>query len=246
MTPSQTWSLEKTAVLALCRPNEVADAEVADPVILSDAERSRASRFAFPHLRKRFVCGRLMLRNMIGELLAVEPRRIALAKSRSGNPTIVGSRLQVSISYSRGLVAAAVFTEQPLGLDVESSQGRFDPDRISALALRAEERNWLVNLTVEDKRRHFLWIWVQKEAVTKAMGLGLRYPLNELNADVIAERLRCKLELLTIGDEFAACLVVPESAKEVQTAMWLGPHNCVKLGSHKIIGDNRPWQVPLP
>ncbi|WP_405062101.1 4'-phosphopantetheinyl transferase superfamily protein [Kribbella sp. NBC_01505] len=89
-----------------------------------------------------------------------------LRHDASGRPEIDG--LAVSISHSRSLVAVAARRTGVVGIDVEDVY----PREVSGLARRwfdPAELEWMAGDLLA-----FLQLWTAKEAVGKALGLGLR------------------------------------------------------------------------
>ncbi len=111
------------------------------------------------------------------ELLGVEPSKVWMSHAASGRPLLngAGRGTQVSVSHGRGTAAVALCRSPRvhLGVDVETVR----PLAARALAhgyLAAAEAHWLDGLAAAERSRAFLWLWTQKEAVGKALGLGLR------------------------------------------------------------------------
>lgn len=77
--------------------------------------------------------------------------------------------LWLSLSHTPGLVAAALATGQAVGIDVEAASA-WDA-AVGDLAFTAGERRWVSAATDPDAA--FLRLWVRKEALAKATGLGL-------------------------------------------------------------------------
>jgi 4'-phosphopantetheinyl transferase len=88
-------------------------------------------------------------------------------------PTGFAGGLQVSLSHSRGLAAAAVTAIGPVGVDLEPVR----PVEALVLARRwfpAREAAWLARVPSGQRDAAFLALWTQKEAIAKALGTGLR------------------------------------------------------------------------
>jgi phosphopantetheinyl transferase len=92
-----------------------------------------------------------------------------LRHDTAGRPRIPG--LAVSITYSDGLIAVAASYDGPLGIDLEDIR----PRAFAPLANRwfdPHELEWMAEQP--DQLTAFLHLWTAKEAVGKALGLGLR------------------------------------------------------------------------
>ncbi|MFF0264983.1 4'-phosphopantetheinyl transferase family protein [Kribbella sp. NPDC004536] len=92
-----------------------------------------------------------------------------LAHDDTGRPLVPG--LAVSVTHTHHLVAVAAALEGPLGIDLEE----LHPRAFAPLANRwysPPELEWLRRQP--DQLHAFLTLWTAKEAVGKALGLGLR------------------------------------------------------------------------
>lgn len=93
----------------------------------------------------------------------------SLSHDDNGRPQVDG--VAVSISYSRRLIAVAASYNGPIGIDLEERE----PRAFWALAARwfpARELAWMAGQG--DQLDAFLRLWTGKEAVGKALGVGLR------------------------------------------------------------------------
>jgi 4'-phosphopantetheinyl transferase len=152
------------------------DADGAAATVLTPAETARAARFARPQDQRRFVIGRGALRGLLGQALATAPPDLALAESDNGKPFVPGAPLRFNLSHSHDWALLAIGPAIEIGIDLEAiappepglAERFFAPEEAEALArLRAEE------LAIA-----FTRVWTRKEAVVKAIGAGLRAPLD--------------------------------------------------------------------
>ncbi|MCL7457574.1 4'-phosphopantetheinyl transferase superfamily protein [Micromonospora echinofusca] len=120
--------------------------------------------------------GRL-LRRAGAALLGRAEAEIVVERGRDGRPLVAvrgaGARLPVSVSRSGPVVVVAARAGGPVGVDVE----RCRPLPAAALARRwyaPAEAAWLVGRPADGQVTDFLRLWTAKEAVGKALGVGLR------------------------------------------------------------------------
>ncbi|MGW6199355.1 4'-phosphopantetheinyl transferase family protein [Kribbella sp. NPDC055110] len=102
------------------------------------------------------------------ELAGTFVERPRLSHDEAGRPHIPG--LAVSVSYTQRLVAVAAAYGGPLGIDLEEVRGR----EVAGVAQRwfgVRELEWMGRQA--DELVAFLTLWTGKEAVGKALGLGL-------------------------------------------------------------------------
>lgn len=146
--------------------------------VLTAEERARAARFVHPADQRRFVIGRAAMRGLLGQALDVAPARAPLAVSDTGKPVLLGPPAPISfnLSHSRDVAVLAIGPALDLGVDIEAvaapadgvAQRFFAPEEIAALA----------PLSGDALAKAFTRIWTRKEAVLKAIGAGLRAPLD--------------------------------------------------------------------
>jgi 4'-phosphopantetheinyl transferase len=116
-----------------------------------------------------------------GQLLGTDPAQVEVVRDATGQPavrTAAGGRAWVSLSYAPGLLAVAASLAGPVGVDVEgSSRGDAVQPEVARLAERwfdPDEAAWLRDRPAAERSRDFLLLWTAKEALGKALGLGLR------------------------------------------------------------------------
>ncbi|MBP6785682.1 MAG: 4'-phosphopantetheinyl transferase superfamily protein [Verrucomicrobiales bacterium] len=139
---------------------------------LNEEERDRADRFIFPIHRDRFSRGRAMLRRLLAGHLGIGPDRVVFETSERGKPFLPGEPLHFNLSHSEGRAALAVSCLPSIGIDLECFDRRVDVDGLSRRCFRESELCGLRDLSDEEKRRAFFWIWTAKEARMKATGEG--------------------------------------------------------------------------
>ncbi|MET9274132.1 4'-phosphopantetheinyl transferase superfamily protein [Kribbella sp. NPDC003557] len=107
--------------------------------------------------------------DLLLELAGTLVDRPSLTHDKAGRPQVPG--LAVSVSYSPRRIAVAASYGGPVGIDLEELTPRdFRPLADRWFAQR--EVAWLAGQP--DQLEAFLRLWTAKEAVGKALGLGLR------------------------------------------------------------------------
>lgn len=153
-----------------------------DAGMLCAQEQARAARFKVEHARRAFVVCRVALRALLAERVGAAPHEVMLVRTPHGKPQLTGGGVSFNVSHSGdvGLIAVAE-GEHRLGVDVECVRPR---DEIAGLAerfLHPAEAASVGGCT----EGFFRW-WTRKEAVVKAIGDGLSYPLDDFAIDVDA------------------------------------------------------------
>lgn len=151
--------------------------------LLSPAERERYERFIVPEPAEEFLVGRALLRSILGAYLGAKPQEIQLRLGPYGKPALAESKSSIdfSLAHSQGLVACALARNCELGLDVEYLR---TADEALDLAERFFER-WefieLSRLPPRVRSFRFFQYWTLKEACLKALGTGLKIPLDHFS-----------------------------------------------------------------
>jgi len=198
--------------------------------LLSDEERERAAAFTRDGGRIRFITGRGILRLLLSRYLDDDPAEIAISQTRLGKPMLAGEsggRIFFSLSHSEDLVLVALSPSWEIGVDLEFLR-TLQIDRMIPLCVAPVEREEMEKLPKRTKRRRFFELWTRKEALAKAVGLGLKLSLRDIIFQAVEPKdgLGSKLALtsapavmgdpqrwqvvpLEISDEYVAAVAVP-------------------------------------
>ena len=189
-------------------------------------ERERADRFRFERDRSHFIAGRGLLRMLLAGYLGSEPQQIEFRYADNGKPELVqdsaGVDLRFNCTHSQQLALYAIADGRRIGVDVEALRDLPDADEIARFCFSARENARLRSLSPEQKRQAFFNGWTRKEAYLKAVGEGLRRPLDRVEVtlapaesaallSVDGDRQaasRWSLEAPSVGPCYAAALVV--------------------------------------
>ena len=146
--------------------------------LLSETEKERGLRFRFEKDRREFVMARGVLRMLLGGYLHRHPRQVLFSENEYGKPALInGKRIVFNVSHSHGLILLAFARECAIGIDVE----KIEKLRYGSMAERffaRREVETLFSLPEEEQLQAFYLCWTRKEALVKAMGEGLSYPLD--------------------------------------------------------------------
>jgi 4'-phosphopantetheinyl transferase len=141
---------------------------------LRDDERLRLGGYLAAAPARRFALARVALRMILGERSGIDPSAILFGDDARGKPRRVdGLGGSFSVSHSGERVAIAVSDTHELGMDIERNTSFANPERLSRLACSAAERAWLA-AHPQQAEAQFGRLWVRKEALLKAVGMGLR------------------------------------------------------------------------
>jgi 4'-phosphopantetheinyl transferase len=142
---------------------------------LSEAEQLQSRQFVLASRRQEFICGRFLLRLALSLHSGKALRQHRLGLGRYAKPELSGRHgLQFNLAHCDGMLALVVCRQTAIGIDLE---------RVSWPVAAADRRffagaelHWLSQLTVNERAWQQCRLWTIKEAVLKAVGVGLNCP----------------------------------------------------------------------
>lgn len=167
-----TWSLEP----ALDR-GDVAQG------VLSLEEQIRAKRYLDPRHRDRFIASRLGLRTILGTHLAQDAKSLVFVENEFGKPHVADQPLHFSLSHSEDRAILAISDSLEVGVDLERIRP-LDHLDLAARYFCASELAMIESLPAAKQLSAFYQIWTVKEAIVKALGVGLSIPLDEFEVSI--------------------------------------------------------------
>jgi len=196
-----------------------------DMTELTPAERVRAARYHRPLDRARWIAGRVALRRILGAYLSQLPGAVALDYGPAGKPHLVdgNSKLFFNLAHSEGRALLAVHSTGPVGIDLEYQRDLPELAAMASLTFStAEYAAWRM-LPEPQRVAGFYRCWTSKEAVVKALGLGLGADLSAFDvavdpnasAAILAERAPFSekpplyLVAIPVGAGWIATLALP-------------------------------------
>jgi 4'-phosphopantetheinyl transferase len=183
--PTDQPRLDPDAVHIWCLPLELAAAQIEElSKCLSDDERTRAARFRFDRHRRRFIACRGQVRGILAGYLNDRADRLQFRYGAKGKPALDACRrgpaIEFNVSNSHEMALCAVAFDCELGVDVEHMHRARDFDGLAARFFAGREVDRLRSLPTERRVEAFFNCWTRKEAVLKALGTGLTFPLDRV------------------------------------------------------------------
>ena len=205
---------------------------------LAPDEAERASRYGSAATRRCYVACRSVLRIILGKYLEIPPQAVSFCYSGYGKPALQGlaaaTGLQFNVSHTDGLAVLAIGSGCELGVDVERVRELSDIDGMTRRYFAPAEQQGLALQPAGERARRFFEIWTRKEAVMKALGVGLsltperitvsagptdRPRLLELRGEAVPVE-SWFLQSMTPTPEHVAAVAIPESEVRVQQFWW--------------------------
>ncbi|WP_104814708.1 4'-phosphopantetheinyl transferase superfamily protein [Kitasatospora sp. MMS16-BH015] len=158
--------------------------------LLLGREWARHGAFDSPAERERFAASRRFLKHAAAAVVGGVPEQLELAHRPSGGLHVRGvGRLAVSLSHTEELLVVAVSRRGQLGTDVERGD-REVHEATAAITCSPYERSAVRELAPDERGPALLRLWTLKEAYTKAIGQGMRFPFTQFGFDLDGERPR--------------------------------------------------------
>ncbi len=158
------WRVDLTQVI----PRQIAH-------VLSVQEKKKWQAFRQAEHRQRYGAAHVVLRELLGGYLGVDPADVVLKASNQGKPSVVGAVLPFNLSHSDdvALVAIAGHGIARVGVDIEYGDRAVDVLALAERFFTEEEVALIRQLPVAQQGEGFIKLWVLKEAFVKAVGCGL-------------------------------------------------------------------------
>ena len=193
--------------------------------VLSADEQERAGRFRFERDRGRFIVARAVLREILGQCVGRDPRKLSFQYGRYGKPELAAEsgagHIAFNVSHSQDRALFAVARGRKVGIDLEFIKPlddlRLMAERCFSARVNAELRSLPADRVVAGFYAH----WTRKEALHKAIGHGLSAPPDESDVPVGAnEGDHWSLIGLDPYPDFAAALAVEGRNWRLRTWRW--------------------------
>lgn len=142
-------------------------------------EQQEAARYAQAEDAARHLAGRALARRLLHAALGRQ-FTAEFARTPYGKPFCPETSTDFSISHSGSIVWVALCNCAAVGIDVEKIRPLPDAAELTS-QLHPQEREALLCLPPAALETAFYRCWTRKEAVLKAVGMGLSMPLQSFN-----------------------------------------------------------------
>ncbi len=185
--------------------------------------------------RRRSLVARAALARLAAARAHVDPAAVVVAHDEHGRPVLRDwPALRVSVAHSGEFVACAA-SGRRVGVDVERTDRPEGDDALAARVCAPTEQRRLEHMPAGERTRALIRLWVRKEALAKALGVGLALPFDQLDV---------RHDIALIGDVRAGALRVrdvdggPDGYAVAIAAEGRG----YRVRAHLIVGDSA-WRM---
>jgi 4'-phosphopantetheinyl transferase len=153
--------------------------------LLSDGEREARHRFRLERDRAMYVLSHALRRAVLGAHAGAAPSALRFTTGEHGKPALAGAPdLRFNVSHSGDVALLAVARGREVGVDVEQERPLADWEVVARRAFSPLEQLAILRLPPPAREAAFYACWSRKEAVIKALGFGLAFPLDVFEVEV--------------------------------------------------------------
>jgi 4'-phosphopantetheinyl transferase len=165
---------------------------------LSPEESMRARRVTSEQQRRHFVVAHGTLRIVLSLYSDRGPRELSFQNMPSGKPILrwmesCANTIRFNLSHSDRRTLIAVSKDREVGVDLEKIRADRDVTALAARFFAPQEQAAIMDAGSSAKHWTFSRIWVAKEAVMKARGSGLTFPLDRHRIELSGDGSACRL-----------------------------------------------------
>src|ERR1700722_10615790 len=189
------WAFEldgANALIDLCRS------------LLSSGERQRADRFVFARDRVHHTVAHGVLRHLLSRYCSIPPESLQFSVTVAGKPALQcppgnPAGIHFNLTHSGGRALLGVSQGRELGIDLEQVRSNIEALAISRNYFFGSERDAIEGALSVARDNTFFRYWVAKEAVLKAQGIGLGFPLDQFRVDFLPGSAEARIETFDPG-----------------------------------------------
>ncbi|WP_143433115.1 4'-phosphopantetheinyl transferase family protein [Herbaspirillum camelliae] len=186
---------------------------------LSSAERSRMDALVRPADRRRYALAHAILRLLLARRLDCPPSRLDFSVGPFGKPRLAHyDGLHFNLSHAGDYVLLALSEQGEVGIDIEYRDPGLDVGNLAELAWSERERR-----DGQIQPCDFFARWTGKEAVLKALGVGIGEHLQALSIHPRADGSYAIAHDQAGWAEVQACQLVSPPGYAAAVA-WLSTH----------------------
>ena len=194
---------------------------------LSTRERDRANRIVIQQKCNYQIQSKGWLRWLLAQYTDSLPQQINYRHGPLGKPYLdsESANIQFNATDSGNTLLIAFHQTIELGLDIEAVPREVSYLGIAKRKLTKKEFDLLSSLPDDQQTNAFLALWTRKESYGKAIGLGIRYPMNKVHlcddftaaTHVFDDDSKQSWHLRQIaGESFIACLVSSQQSPDIK------------------------------
>ncbi len=154
--------------------------------LLTADEKKRAHQFKVQNDQHLHIASRVFLRRLLAAYLNMEASQVQFEYGINGKPFAQGEHdVQFNVAHSNEVFLLGFVKKDAIGIDIEHLSRPIDTKKISAFLFSENELEKFQNADQTLRHEQFINCWTRKEAFVKAKGVGLSFPLKQLEVSFV-------------------------------------------------------------
>jgi len=136
------------------------------------------------NFKKKFIVRKSLLRIILSDKLGISPQEVEFSLNDYGKPFLNYSnteKIYFNISHSLDYFLIGVSKKSDLGVDIECIRTLSNVTSLSEFVFSDEEKYILNSIAPQLYEDFFYKIWVQKESISKAIGMGMNIDFKKIS-----------------------------------------------------------------
>ncbi len=155
--------------------------------ILSPKEKYGAKKCYNLETCNKYIIAHGILRCILAYYICSLPNNIKYTYNKYGKPFLKDCNIQFNMSHSHEILGYIVAFDKKVGIDIECHNVNIKPEEFYDIAFTENERKLVNAFPIDQQYKVFYDIWTKKEAIVKAHGSGLSYPVNTIETSLGSE-----------------------------------------------------------
>jgi 4'-phosphopantetheinyl transferase len=178
---------------------------------LSDSNKSRSSFFTKEKDRNLFITAHYALDFILDKIFQIKPLVLI---DINGKPYIKNYPIHFNLSHTENRVLLG-FSHQPLGVDIEKINALPDLDLLISHSMHPDEISSLMAIESNHKIYLFYSLWTKKEAIVKAIGIGMGMELNSFSLESLKKDASWQIFELNIDTKYSAAIATQNTSSSL-------------------------------
>jgi 4'-phosphopantetheinyl transferase len=178
---------------------------------LSDSNKSRSSFFIKEKDRNLFITAHYALDFILDKIFQIKPLVLI---DINGKPYIKNYPIHFNLSHTENRVLLG-FSHQPLGVDIEKINALPDLDLLISHSMHPDEISSLMAIESNHKIYLFYSLWTKKEAIVKAIGIGMGMELNSFSLESLKKDASWQIFELNIDTKYSAAIATQNTSSSL-------------------------------
>lgn len=154
--------------------------------ILSSQEREQEKKMVNEVFKKKYIVRRGLLRFVLARFINIQPTEVDYYYNQYGKPYLKNKMqdkdIYFNISHSDDCFIIGISQCVEIGVDIEKKNKIKDIQALTNIVFSNNEKRIFSSLKEPDSiEKMFYHVWTVKEAVSKALGIGLSIGLDNIN-----------------------------------------------------------------